>query len=97
MASRNFMSLDGSAVVRMVFQKRMVRHPCLLDGRHHGVVRGDSHLNTYRSATKRTPKALLYRRVVSRFNACVATSKWSNEYFLHYGWGSDPGNHKGAG
>jgi glycosyltransferase involved in cell wall biosynthesis len=49
------------------------------------MVRGDSHLNTYRSAAKRTLKALLYRRFVPRFDACLATSKWSKEYFLHYG------------
>jgi glycosyltransferase involved in cell wall biosynthesis len=49
------------------------------------MVRSDSHLKTQRSALKRAAKAFVYRRLIPRFDACLAVGKWSKEYFLRYG------------
>src|SRR6202011_1878949 len=49
------------------------------------MVRGDSHLKTPRGIAKRVIKPLTYRHFIPRFDACLATGKWSREYFLHYG------------
>jgi glycosyltransferase involved in cell wall biosynthesis len=49
------------------------------------LVRGDSHLYTKRSHTKLMVKQAVYRRVIPRFDACLAVGKWSRDYFLQYG------------
>lgn len=49
------------------------------------MVRGDSHLRTFRSGLKKMVKALPYRAFVSRLDACLAVGSWSREYYLHYG------------
>ena len=49
------------------------------------LVRGDSHLHTYRGPLKRMAKWLGYRTFIPRFDACLAVGHWSREYFLHYG------------
>jgi glycosyltransferase involved in cell wall biosynthesis len=49
------------------------------------LVRSDSHLHTSRGAPKKMAKALLYRRFIPRFDACLSVGRWSREYFLHYG------------
>jgi glycosyltransferase involved in cell wall biosynthesis len=47
-------------------------------------VRGDSHLHFDRSRRLRVTKLLAYRRLIPRFDACLATGVWSREYFQHY-------------
>jgi glycosyltransferase involved in cell wall biosynthesis len=49
------------------------------------MARGDSHLHTPRSISKRAIKWVVYRRFVPRFDACLAVGQWSRDYFLHYG------------
>lgn len=49
------------------------------------LARGDSHLNTERSALTRAAKLMTYRRFIPRFDACLAVGDWSRKYFLHYG------------
>ena len=49
------------------------------------LVRGDSHLYTKRSRTKRLAKKAAYRAMIPRFDACLAVGKWSRDYFLQYG------------
>ena len=49
------------------------------------LVRGDSHLYSPRTLPTRMAKALVYKRFIPRFGACLAVGHWSREYFLHYG------------
>ena len=49
------------------------------------MVRGDSHLNTFRSAGKRAIKAVAYRCFIPRLDACLSVGKWSADYFRSYG------------
>lgn len=49
------------------------------------LARGDSHLRTPRSPFRKAVKAMAYRRLIPRFDACLYASQWSREYFQHYG------------
>jgi glycosyltransferase involved in cell wall biosynthesis len=49
------------------------------------LVRGDSHLRTRRSPTKRAAKRLIHGTFIPRFDACLAVGAWSEQYFRHYG------------
>jgi glycosyltransferase involved in cell wall biosynthesis len=49
------------------------------------LMRSDSHLFTSRRSWKRLLKALPYRFLIPRLDACLAVGQWSAEYFLHYG------------
>jgi glycosyltransferase involved in cell wall biosynthesis len=49
------------------------------------MVRGDSHLQTQRSAWRRAMKRLPYRWFLSHVGACLAVGTWSEQYFLYYG------------
>jgi glycosyltransferase involved in cell wall biosynthesis len=49
------------------------------------LVRSDSHLHTNRRSWKKLLKALPYRLLIPKLDACLAVGQWSAEYFLHYG------------
>jgi hypothetical protein len=49
------------------------------------LVRGDSHLHAPRSLQVKLTKAIVYRRFIPRFDACLAAGEWSREYFAYYG------------
>jgi len=49
------------------------------------LMRSDSHLRSGRSTVKRALKWPLYQSFIPRLDGCLATGKWSRDYFLHYG------------
>jgi glycosyltransferase involved in cell wall biosynthesis len=49
------------------------------------IARGDSHMHSPRSATRKFVKALPFRAFIPRFSGCAAVGSWSRDYFLHYG------------
>jgi len=49
------------------------------------VVRGDSHLRMPNRTPTKMAKALIYPLFVPHLDACLATGKWSRDYFLRYG------------
>lgn len=53
------------------------------------MVRGDSHLLTYRHPLKKHLKRLVYRRFIPRFDACLAVGELSREYYMYYGAQAD--------
>jgi glycosyltransferase involved in cell wall biosynthesis len=56
--------------------------------RHVGIpvlVRGDSQLETSRSAARRAAKAIVYPRLLATFAACLAVGVRSRRYYEHYG------------
>lgn len=48
------------------------------------LVRGDSHLQTTRADWKRWVKLPLYRRLLTKFSACLAVGTWNAQYYRHY-------------
>jgi glycosyltransferase involved in cell wall biosynthesis len=49
------------------------------------LMRSDSHLRSGRSSVKKALKWPLYQSFIPRLDGCLATGKWSRDYFLHYG------------
>ena len=49
------------------------------------LMRSDSHLLTDRSTVKKALKWPFYQSFIPRLDGCLATGKWSRDYFLHYG------------
>jgi glycosyltransferase involved in cell wall biosynthesis len=50
------------------------------------MIRGDSQLDTPRSALKRAAKALVYPRFLRLFDAALCVGTRSREYYFHYGY-----------
>lgn len=53
------------------------------------MVRGDSHLLTYRHPLKKKLKRLVYRKFIPKFDACLAVGELSRDYYLYYGARAD--------
>lgn len=53
------------------------------------LVRSDSHSHAAGQRWRRAVKALLYRAIIPRFDACLAVGSWSRDYFLDYGARAD--------
>ena len=49
------------------------------------LMRSDSHLRSGRSTVRKALKWPLYQSFIPRLDGCLATGKWSRDYFLHYG------------
>ena len=49
------------------------------------LMRSDSHLRSGRSTVKKALKWPLYQSFIPRLDGCLATGKWSKDYFLYYG------------